>query len=71
MHELNARVAHLLEICKNRDPFTGEELWQKHWHTRGPGVDMSRLSCRCRLYPAQVRSLTSSPIQRHASGDWC
>ena len=33
MHELNARVAHLLETCKNRDLFATEELWRKR--TRG------------------------------------
>src|SRR5260221_13041822 len=33
MHELNARVAHLLETCKNRDLFASEGLWRKR--TRG------------------------------------
>ena len=33
MHELNTRVAHLVETCKNRDLFAGEELWRKR--TRG------------------------------------
>jgi len=33
MHELNTRVAHLLETCKNRDLFASEELWRKR--TRG------------------------------------
>ena len=33
MHELNTRVTHLVETCKNRDLFAGEELWRKR--TRG------------------------------------
>ena len=33
MNELNARVIHLMETCKNRDLFASEELWRKR--TRG------------------------------------
>ena len=33
MHDLNARVAHLMETCKNRELFASEELWRKR--TRG------------------------------------
>jgi hypothetical protein len=33
MHELNTRVARLMETCKNRDLFASEELWRKR--TRG------------------------------------
>ena len=29
IHELNARVAHLIDTCKNRDLFASEELWRK------------------------------------------
>jgi hypothetical protein len=33
MHELNTRVSHLLDTCKNRDLFASEEVWRKR--TRG------------------------------------
>ena len=29
IHELNARVAHLMDTCKNRGHFASEELWRK------------------------------------------
>ena len=43
MRELNIRVAHLLETCKNRDVFASEDLWRRR--TRGCVETVVSLVC--------------------------
>jgi len=43
MRELNIRVAHLLETCKNRDVFARQDLWQRR--TRGCVETVVSLVC--------------------------
>ena len=49
MDELNTRVTHLMETCKNRDLFASEELWRKR--TRGCVETVSSL---VRFTPARL-----------------